>query len=226
MVICLSRRRIVDLSLPIFHGMPIWSSEPKTGIVDYFKMGRCTDVEEMMNMKLLVICGHAGTHMDVPYHLVADGKDLDAISLDRCVGEATVIDFTHKGAGDDITVQDLKEHEDEIREGSRIILKTGWCKRWGTTDYFDRELIPKLTPEALRWLAHRKIWLLGVDTPSVNPYLDRHKRIFEGEDPPVVVELLTNTDQLKKRKVFFIALPLKIAGGDGSPVRAVAIEEE
>jgi|YNPNPStandDraft_1061719.scaffolds.fasta_scaffold02051_7 kynurenine formamidase len=216
--------RLVDLSLPIYHDMPIWSSEPKIGVLDYFKIGRQAGDREIMNMKLLLMCGHAGTHVDVPYHLRPEGQNLDQVPLERFIGPALVIDLSHKGAGDAIDVPDLAPYEGRIRPGARLLLRTGWDRHLGTPLYFDKEAIPKLTPQLMRWLNERRVWLVGVDTPSVNPYLDRHVVLFESADPPVVVELMTNLDQLPAgQEVFLICLPLRIREGDGSPVRAIAL---
>lgn len=219
--------RLVDLSLPIYHEMPIWSGEPKTGIVDYFKMGRQAGDQEIMNMKLLLMCGHAGTHIDAPYHLKADGMNLDQVPLERYIGPGLVIDLSKKGPGEDIDVRDLAPYADRLKPGARLLLRTGWDRHLGTPTYFDKEAIPKLTTDLMRWLNEKQVGLVGVDTPSVNPYLDKHKVLFESGNPPVVLELLTNLDQLPAgQEVFLICLPLKIREGDGSPVRAVALLED
>jgi arylformamidase len=219
--------RLVDLSLPIYHEMPIWSGEPKTGVVDYFKIGRQAGDLEVMNMKLLMMCGHAGTHTDVPYHLRADGMNLDQVPLGRFIGPAFVVDLSQKAPGEDIDVPDLAPYADRIKPGARILLRTGWDRHLGTPTYFDKEAIPKLTPALMRWLNDKQVGLIGVDTPSVNPYLDRHKVIFDSPNPPVVVELLAHLEQLPTdQEVFLICLPLKIREGDGSPVRAVALLED
>ena len=214
--------RLVDLSLPIYHEMPIWSGEPKTAVIDYFRLGRQAGDAEIMNMKLLVMCGHAGTHTDAPAHLRRDGPTLDDCPLDRYVGLARVLDFA--GRDRDIGPDDLlPAHEAQLVPGRRLLLRTGWDRHLGTERYFDKAAMPKLTAEALALLAERRVGLVGVDTPSVNPYLDQHAALFRDEEPPVAVELLTNLDVLPvDRDVFLICLPLRIRGGDGSPVRAVA----
>ena len=202
--------------------MPIWSGEPKTGVVDYFRLGRSAGSTEAMNMKLLILCGHAGTHTDAPVHLRADGATLDDCPLERHVGPARVLDFTeHQG---DIDAADLESYSQEITPGRRILLRTSWDRHLGSPRYFNKDAMPKLTVAAMRWLVARRIALIGVDTPSVNPFLDRHAAIFEGSAPPAVVELLTNLTALPgDEDVFLICLPLRIREGDGSPVRAVAL---
>jgi kynurenine formamidase len=217
---------IVDLSLPIYHEMPIWSGEPKIAVTDYFRLGRNYGQEEVMNMKLLIMPGHAGTHTDAPSHWVAGAWTLDQVPLERYLGPAWVLDMTHKRAGgEDLTVADLGPHEKKITPGCRLLLHTGWDVNLGTERYFDKEALPKITPDLMRWLSEKRVALVGVDTPSVNPYPERHRVIFEAPEPPVVVELLTNLDKLPEQ-VFLICMPLKIREGDGSPVRAIALVPE
>ena len=222
--------RLVDLSLPIYHEMPIWSGEPKTAVIDYFRIGRQAGDAEIMNMKLLVLCGHAGTHTDAPAHLRVDGPTLDGCPLERYVGPARVLDLTeHHGGGRDIDAADLLQpgRAHLLTAGRRLLLRTGWDRHLGTERYFDKVAMPKLTVAALSLLAERRVGLVGVDTPSVNPYLDQHAALFQGVEPPVAVELLTNLSALPSdRDVFLICLPLRIREGDGSPVRAVAVVED
>lgn len=221
------KTRIVDLSLPIYHDMPIWSNEPKIAVIDFFKLGRRQGDDEIMNMKLLVMCGHAGTHTDAPSHMRADGWTLDQVPLERYYGPARVLDFTHKKPGEQMDVADLRPYEKLVTPGCRLLIHTGWDKHVGTSLYFEKEQLIKMTPDLLRWFNTKQAGLVGVDTPSVNPYIDRHAAIFSSDTPPIVVELLTHLEQLPTdREFLLICLPLKIREGDGSPVRAVAILEE
>jgi arylformamidase len=213
--------RLVDLSVPIYHEMPIWSGEPKTGVVNYFKIGREAGDPEIMNMKVLSMCGHAGTHTDAPYHLVNDGATLDELDIGRWYGPARVVRFADHPEGQDVTVADVESRVPDLAPGARLLFHFGWDRHLGTSHYFDREAMPKLSIELMRWLNEKAVGLVGVGTPSVNPYLDRHVVIFESDNPPVVVELLTRLGDIPD-DITLIALPLKIREGDGSPVRAVA----
>jgi kynurenine formamidase len=215
---------IVDLSLPLYHEMPIWSGEPKVGVFDYFKMGRVAGDPEIMNMKLLLMCGHAGTHTDAPRHLTESGWTLDDVPLSRYVGDAFVVDLSAKPAGEDFSIADFMPYAHRLTPGARMLVRTDWDRHLGTPMYFNKALMPKFTPEVMRWLNERNVGLIGMDTPSLNPYLDLHRVIFETPEPPVIVELMTNLNLLPADKLFtLICLPLKIREGDGSPVRAVAL---
>lgn len=220
--------KIIDLTLPLFNGAPIWSPEPKTVIGDFFVIGRNYGVLEQMNMKVFYMCGHAGTHCDAPKHLRAGRPSLDEIPLKRYVGKASVVHLPGKGFDDPwITISDLEHLSDKLCEGSRLLIHTGWDRLWETDPetYFDKQKAPKVHLETLAWLRDRKVGLIGVDMCSVNALLEQHATVFDAEEPPIIVELLTHLDQLPE-EVTLICLPLRIREGDGSPVRAVAIIEE
>jgi kynurenine formamidase len=108
------------------------------------------------------------------------------------------------------------------------LLKTGWSAYADTPDYRDR--LPRISLPLAEWLAGRQIALLGVEPPSVADINDKkeltavHQALLRAGI--IIVEGLANLDALRSDQVTFIALPLKLAGGDGSPVRAIAIEED
>ncbi len=208
--------RLIDLTLTAYHGMRGVEIAPNTSIAN-----------EGFTTTQLKLYSHAGTHADAPRHFLADGKTLEAVDPAKCVGPALVIDVSHRGANELITVADLGARADEIGAGSRVILYTGWGSRADQPDY--RTSFPRISRELAHWLVERGIWLIGVEMPSVASLADRaeltdvHQILLRGE--VVIVECLINVDQLPS-EIFFIALPLKIQGGDGSPVRAVALVED
>lgn len=221
-------KRLVDLSLPIYDGCPIWSPEPKTMVTDFFTIGRNYGATEQMNMKVLYISGHVGTHCDAPKHLRAGRPSLDEIPLERFVGPASVVHLPEKGFDDCwITIDDLAPVADRLIEDSRLLVHTGWDRFWEQDNetYFDKDKAPKFHPDTLAWVRDRKVGLIGVDMPSVCALLELHAAVFDADMPPVIVELMTNLDQLPD-EVELICLPLKIQDGDGAPMRAVALVEE
>lgn len=180
------------------------------------------------NTTLLHLYSHAGTHLDAPRHFLDQGEPLDKLVLEKCVGSALVIDLKFLGPRELITVEHLAPYAEKIGPGARLLLKTGWSARADSTDYRDR--LPRVSLKLAEWLAARRIALLGVEPPSVadvnNP--DELKAVHRAllEAGIVIVEGLTNLDALQQEEVTFIALPLKLEGGDGSPVRAIAIEND
>jgi kynurenine formamidase len=208
--------RVVDLTLTMNPGMRGVDFEAKSTIDG---KGWTTTT--------LHLYSHAGTHMDAPYHFIADGRTLENLMLQKCIGSARVVDLTFVKPRDLITVEHLASHAEEIEPGSRLLLKTGWSARAGTPEY--RSHLPRISLPLAEWLAERKIALLGVEPPSVADVNNKdeltmvHRVLLEAEI--VIVEGLANLDALEEDVVTFIALPLKLEGGDGSPLRAIAIEE-
>ena len=209
--------RIVDLTLSMRPGMRGVEFETKSTIDG-----------KGWNTNSLHLYSHAGTHMDAPYHFVREGKTLDNLVLEKCVGPAQVIDLSFVKARELITVEHLAPYAEIIGAGSRLLLKTGWSARADSPEY--RSHLPRVSLPLAEWLAERQIALLGVEPPSVADVNNKeeltavHQALLKAEI--VIVEGLANLDALQQEEVTFIALPLKLEGGDGSPVRAIAIENQ
>ncbi len=209
--------RIVDLTLTMRPGMRGVEFEANSTIDG-----------KGWNTTILHLYSHAGTHMDAPYHFVAQGDTLENLVLEKCVGRAQVLDLTSVKPRDLITVEHLAPYAEKIGPGSRLLLKTGWSTRVDTPEY--RSHLPRISLALAEWLAERKIALLGVEPPSVADVNNKeeltavHQALLKAK--VVIVEGLANLDALHQKEVTFIALPLKLEGGDGSPVRAIAIEDE
>jgi len=108
--------------------------------------------------------------------------------------------------------------------GAKVIYRTGWDRTYNTPAYFAG--FPTLTLDAARWIARRRIGLLGMDTgtPSTE-WKECHLTLLGEGVEMVIVEGLTNLDRLP-RHFTFIGFPLNIQGRDGSPIRAVALVED
>ena len=176
------------------------------------------------NTTTLHLYSHSGTHLDAPLHFMPDGSTLERMPLQKCMGTAVVLNLSHKSPRSLITIADMHPIADQIGHGTRLLLRTDWDAHANQSDY--RTHFPRISLELAEWLASRKIWLLGLETPSVASLQDKkeltvvHQALLKEEI--VIVESLSNLRHLPN-KAFFIALPLKIEGGDGSPVRAIAL---
>lgn len=207
--------RLVDLSLPLNNDTRGVSITPKTTIRTHG-----------YNTTDLLLYSHAGTHLDAPLHFIDNARTVDRLLLEKCIGPALVVDLSHKEEQSLITVEDLAPVADRVHAGSRLLFRTDWDRFANDEKY--RTLFPRLSPDLATWLVDRGVWLIGVETPSVASLQDLnelqtvHRILLAGEI--VIVESLANLRQLREPVVFFVALPLKIKGGDGSPVRAVALE--
>jgi len=126
-----------------------------------------------------------------------------------------------KAPREEITAADFQKIEPLLRPGVKLIYETGWHRHFGQENYFSD--FPSLTQDAARYLVSRKIRLLGMDTPTPGrDWFEVHHILLAKEAEVVVVEGLTNLDQLPERFTFS-GFPLNFQGRDGSPIRAVAI---
>ena len=210
------RGRIVDLSLPIDGRMP-------GAKVESFKVLE----RDGWNASNITLYSHCGTHMDAPRHFLSAGDTLEAVDLATCCGRARVLDLTPIEPRALIEVEHLARWADTIGQGDRLLLRTDWHRCFGTPEY--RSQLPRISPALAGWLVERRVALIGVEPPSVADVnsveeLTVVHRILLGGNV-VIVEGLANLDQLRHEHVEFIALPLCIVGGDGCPVRAIAIED-
>jgi len=185
---------------------------------------------------------HGGTHLDAPRHFSATGQTVDEIPVDRFVGDAVVVDITAKCAANpvyEITADDLvaweAEHHRQLVDVI-VLLKTGWASRWPDrkaylgTDLRGAEGVANLTfpglgPEAAKWLAeHRRVKAIGIDTASIDHGPSTHflsHQVLCGANIPVI-ENVAALDAVPATGGFVVALPMKIAGGSGGPVRIIA----
>jgi arylformamidase len=222
--------RIIDLTLPLENSLRGVSIEPAK-----------TLEKDGWNATTLHLYSHCGTHMDAPTHFGVSGITIDQIPLDRCMGPAWVVDpvcsVPARAYPDNasrrpyeralLRVADVGQVADKMREGDGLLLRTGWSRRVHEPSY--RDELPRVSLELAEWCVAKKIRILGVEPPSVadvnNPeeLTAVHKVLLEAG--VIIVEGLANLDQIRGEKVTFMAFPLKVAAGDGAPVRAFAIEE-
>jgi kynurenine formamidase len=185
---------------------------------------------------------HGGTHIDAPIHFAEGHKTLDQLSIDQLTGQAVVVDVSakaQKAADYQIPVADLKEWENKhglVPEGAIILLHTGYARYWpdakkylGTeergTNAVAKLHFPGLHPDAARWLVkERTIKAVGLDTASIDygqsTLFSSHRTLFEKNIP--AFENVAALDQLPATGAYVVALPMKIKGGSGGPLRIVA----
>lgn len=210
-------KKVIDLSHPITHQMPVFPADPAVGVLTHHHYQNGYFVSQ-------VIFGtHTGTHIDVPIHKIKDSKSVDQVEIDRFIGRAYVMDFTFLKPLEEITAKQLDCFSDKLDGVDTVIIRTGWGKHFGKEDFFTS--FPGFSEEAVAWLSSHGIRLVGLESPSVNAirHAEIHTLLLEREI--FIVESLTNVDQITKEYVELHAVPLKFKGLDGSPVRAYAIEE-
>jgi len=220
-------QRIVDLTLPIHEGMqtfPVhWHPHVEITQLGYLE-------RENRETRRLVLGTHTGTHMDAPRHFVEGGASVDEIALDQLIGPATVCDLSAISPRRPVHIDDLTVRIGDDRP-ARVILRYDWSDHFGKAEYYTDH--PYLSEAAAAWLLDRGCRLVAMDTPM--PDDPRNGRGSERDSPihklllgngVVLVEYLTNLRALMRLDVLLIVAPLRIRGGDGSPVRCIAIENE
>lgn len=189
---------------------------------------------------------HGGTHIDAPIHFSKDGRTVDSIPLDQLIGSGVVIDVSAKCLADrDYRVQvgDILAWENEhgrLPDGCIVLLRTGFGRFWpdrmkymGTDERGDSAVaklhFPGLHPDAAKWLlTSRSIKAIGLDTPSIDygqsQYFESHVIMFRNNVP--AFENVANLDRLPAKDFVVVALPMKIKGGSGGPLRIIAILQD
>lgn len=181
---------------------------------------------------------HGGTHLDAPIHFAEGRWTADEVPLGRLVGGAVVVDVSPKAARDPdalLTRADLAAFEaahGRIDAGTIVLVRTGWDRHWGDRVRYlggaDAEHLhfPGVGEEAATWLVGaRQIHAIGIDTASIDRGTSHDflaHRVFGNANVPIF-ENLTGLDGLPPRGSIFIGLPMKIRGGSGGPLRAVAL---
>ncbi|MFE2046526.1 cyclase family protein [Streptomyces sp. NPDC059477] len=164
---------------------------------------------------------HVGTHVDAPFHVLAEGRTVDELDLDHLVGPATVVAVPHAVADGSIRLADV---ERAITPGARILVRTGWASRFGTSAYHGG--FPQLDEPLAEALAEAGVKMIGLEQPSVHrdhaTGLRIHQRLLGAEC--YIVEGL-DLSRVPPGPVHVTCLPLKLAGVDGAPVRAIATTE-
>ncbi len=185
---------------------------------------------------------HGGTHIDAPIHFAEGRKTVDEIPLEQLIAPAVKIDISQKASGNrdyQVSVEDLTNWESnngQIPDGSIVLLQTGHGKFWGDkknylgTDRTGQEAVaelhfPGLAPEAAEWLVkNRKFKAIGIDTASIDDgqsnTFGSHVALMSENIP--AFENVANLDKLPVKGANIIALPMKIKGGSGAPLRIVA----
>ena len=238
----ISQRQIVDLSHSYSDETIYWVTAEEFELDTVFK-GE-TEKGYYYAANNFSTAEHGGTHIDARINFAKDGQTVDQIPLEKLIGKAIKIDVSANALSNPdylISVADLKrwetDQEMEIPEGSIVLLQTGFSKFYpdkkkylGTTERGEQAVaelhFPGLSPEAASWLVeNRNISAIGIDTPSIDygqSVLFGSHVILLSENIPAF-ENLNNLEKLPAAGFDIIALPMKIKGGSGAPLRIVAL---
>jgi kynurenine formamidase len=253
-----NRKRIIDLSLPLEN----YATEPYPPTITYFdhragarRLGELAKVdpsdfpEGMALASESVLTGtHSGTHVDAPWHYgpLCEGRPsltIDEVPLEWLYGPGVVLDFRHKGAGEEITEQDVKEAlgkiGHELSADDKVLIQTGADKYWGTRHYLPKQ--SGLGVEATAFILQWGVKAIGIDGWGVDRPVAKMAEAYGKGDLSalwpshfygrskeyVQIEKLANLDRIPSPTEFvFSALPVKIDKASAGWCRAVAIIEE
>ncbi|MET0387099.1 MAG: cyclase family protein [Polyangiales bacterium] len=231
--------RLVDLSHTFDHHTLYWPTDTQGFQLTTLAQGH-TEGGYYYSAFAYAGAEHGGTHLDAPIHFAAGHSTTDQISLSHLVGPAVVIDLQPSAAKDPdalLTAAELTAFETThgpIAAGSIVLVKTGWSTRWperkaylGDDTPGDASALhfPGVGKDAAELLVRRRVAAVGIDTASIDhgPSKDflTHRVLLEAEIP--AFENLTSLERLPPRGAWVVALPMKIGGGSGAPLRAIAI---
>ena len=216
------KRRVVDLSHPIEGSMPVFPLDPAPVVLPWARMP-----SQPYDSEVLHLSSHTGTHMDAPSHFIQGAGAIDEVSLERCVVPGVLLDLRATGRGGLIDPAALRLAEERrgspVAEGDAALLWTGWSRRWRSRDFLTH--YPGLSEEGARYLAERRVAIVGVDSANVDHpeagHFPAHRTLLGAGIP--IVENLARLGAIRSRNFTLVLLPLGIVGATGSPVRAVAV---
>jgi kynurenine formamidase len=232
--------RVVDLTYAFDENTVYWPTAQSFKLETDFE--GMTDKGYFYSAYRYSAAEHGGTHLDSPVHFAKGRYTSDQLPLQQLMGAAVVIDVTSQCATNRdylVSVADFENWErrnGRIRLGTIVLLRTGFGKfypdrkKYLGTDERGAEAVvklhfPGLDPAAARWLTqNRSIKAIGLDTASIDhgqsTLFESHRILFEKNIP--AFENVANLDQLPLKGFSVIALPMKIKGGSGGPLRIVA----
>ncbi|MDP4552598.1 cyclase family protein [Alkalihalobacillus macyae] len=213
-------KQIIDLSIPINNETPAYPGDPKPNIHPAAEIDK-----DGYQVTQLNIGSHTGTHVDAPFHFQKEGERIDQSTLTKFMAPGLVIDVTGKAPAEQITMDDVAEQIESVVPGTIVLFHTGWAKHIGTETYFEH---PYLSVDIINSLLDKGVTTFFIDALNVDPPDGSAFPVHEAITlvNGIIGENFCNFDQIDFANPLIIALPLKLEGLDGSPVRAIAVEVE
>ena len=217
-MIDLSKFRIIDLSIELHPGILKVNGEYIHGReARRFELRQFIYGLDKTFMHWVETETHIGTHVEMPAHYLEDGKSASEMPIETFIGEAVVLkfDFLKPKNGKGLPIK--AKHLSKVRRGDIVLMYSP----------YKGDEAPYVSAEAARWLAEKPIKLLGVQNVGIDESCDSmaiHDNMLRNDIP--IVENLVNLDKIKRDRVFYIGLPLRVYGMDSSWIRAIALEEK
>ena len=197
----------IDLSVTLNEQTPAFPGDAPTKIELANRLERDGNNDHYISMN-----NHAGTHIDAPWHMVAAGKRVDVIPLEQCIGRGRLIPIQ-----DSFSLEAVQQAD--ISEGDIVLFYTGMGKHFHEPHYFDH--YPAMSEAVANYLVKRKVKMVGLDTGGADTpgRTIIHRTLLSGN--VLIIENLTNLDQLVGKNFTVYALPIKL-DIDAAPARVIA----
>ena len=197
----------IDLSVTLNQQTPVYPGDPAIKIEPAGVFER-----DGWNDHVISVNTHVGTHVDAPLHMIADGKTLDQVPIGQFIGRGRLIEV-----GKRFDLESIKQAD--FQAGDIVLFHTSMSHHYHEPVYF--ETYPVMSEEIARYLVEQKIKMIGVDAGSVDNAdgFPVHKILLAGN--VLIIENLTNLDQLTNKEFTVYALPIKL-DIDGAPARVMA----
>jgi arylformamidase len=208
---------IYDISLTISPNLPIWPDDPPLELELFESM----DMGGHNNITKMSACVHIGTHVDAPHHFLNDGRTVEQLPLEVLTGPCYVAQLPD---GIEAITAEVLDRTEITSEMKRVLFGTRNSHLWARGESQFQTDFVAITEDGAEWLVERGVQLVGVDYLSVAPYGDStptHTILLKAG--VVVVEGL-NLSNVMRGFYDLYCLPLKIAGSDGAPARAILIQ--
>ena len=210
--------KIWDISRTLWNDLAEWPGDEPF----HFRLTKKIADGQSVNLGAITMGVHNGTHADAQFHFDAAGESIEKAPLEVYLGRAVVVDlaesFSQRREKQLITIEDLQAHAEEIGKTSRLLIKTG---RWSDSAVFPKQ-IPVIAAQVPSWLQKNGVKLLGLDVPSMD---EIDSKSLQNRDALAAagIAIIESLDLSRVSPGIYnlAALPLKIAGGDGAPMRAV-----
>jgi arylformamidase len=214
--------KLWDISRTLSNDLAEWPGDEPCR----FRLTREKTKGESVNLGAISMSVHNGTHADARFHFDTNGESIEKAPLETYLGRATVVDlgqaFLDTKEKRLITIEDLRPSAEAIASTSRLLVKTG---QWNDSTVFP-DKIPVIAADVPAWLQKNGVKLLGLDLPSVDEIdsksLKNHHALARAG--VAIIESL-ELSNVASGIYHLAALPLKIAGGDGAPIRAILWRE-
>jgi kynurenine formamidase len=222
-----SNNEVIDLSRPIQTKMPVFPAISKTflgvylGHKDTLRPGNISS-----QTNILVMCDHAGTHIDSPLHFNPEGTAIDKMPVDSMVGNAVMQDYSSKKNAESITAAEVEEKLKKINVNPRdlkyILFRTGAGEYYNTDEYLSKYL--EVRVDAVEWMLDRGILVFGVDSSTCDHAKDKATHMLMRKRVCYHIENLANLDKLPTDTMFtFVCNPLLMLDSSAAPFRALSL---